>query len=307
MRSPKPGALVYPPAVVKHVHPALGVFGALLIVATVACGDDGQTGGFEQISGSSGAGASGSGGGSTTSSGAGSNGATSEPTDPPGLGPPYPVVLSHGFFGFEDFAGAGFLTYYYDVKEHLAQHGETMVFTPAVDPFNSSEYRGAQLAAQIEEILATTGHAKVNIIGHSQGGLDARVVAHDYPNLVASVVTLQTPHFGTPIADIALKVIDDGDLQGVLNFLIQAVGQPLYDQVDNATSLYAPLYDFSSQGIAEFNGKYPDARGIYYASVAGRSDWHSRRFEVRRPRTVVHHRLGERARSRSIRCSTYSR
>ena len=27
-----------------------------------------------------------------------------------GSGPPYPIVLCHGFFGFNDFAGAGFLT-----------------------------------------------------------------------------------------------------------------------------------------------------------------------------------------------------
>jgi triacylglycerol lipase len=259
---------------VKHVHPALGVLGAAFVLATAACSEDGQTGGFEQISGSSGAGAGGSSSSGNNSSSSGNNSTSTGPTDPPKLGPPYPIVLAHGFFGFEDFAGAGFLTYYYGVKEHLAQQGETQVFTPAVDPFNSSEYRGAQLASEIQEILETTGHAKVNIIGHSQGGLDARVVAHDYPSLVASVVTLQTPHLGTPIADVALKVIDDGNLQGVLDFLLQAVGRPLYNQVDDATTLYAPLYDFSSQGIAEFNAKYPDARDIYYASVAGRSDWH---------------------------------
>ena len=73
---------------------------------------------------------------------------TTSPTDPPKLGPPYPIVLAHGFFGFEDFAGAGFLTYYYDVKEHLAQQGETQVFTPAVDPFNHSRSTTPRTACQ---------------------------------------------------------------------------------------------------------------------------------------------------------------
>src|SRR5262245_21836505 len=91
----------------------------------------------------------------------------------PKLGPPYPIVLAHGFFGFENFAGIDAITYFYGVKDELAKNGETLVFTPAVDPFNDSKTRGAQLLAEIEKILAQTGHAKVNLIGHSQGGLDA--------------------------------------------------------------------------------------------------------------------------------------
>jgi triacylglycerol lipase len=149
------------------------------------------------------------------------------------------------------------------------------VFTPAVDPFNSSEVRGAQLAARIQEILDQTGHAKVNIIGHSQGGLDARVVAHDHPDMVASIITLQTPHGGTPISDIALELVSDPNLSGVLDFLVQVVGAPLYDQVGNTTSLSLALYQFSEPGIAAFDAAYPDQASIYYASIAGRSDYHS--------------------------------
>ncbi|HZO13978.1 MAG TPA: triacylglycerol lipase, partial [Polyangiaceae bacterium] len=77
------------------------------------------------------------------------------------LGPPYPIVLAHGFFGFEDFAGLDFVNYFYGVKEHLSEHGEKLVFTPDVDPFNSSVHRGAQLAAEVQDILAVTGHEKV--------------------------------------------------------------------------------------------------------------------------------------------------
>ena len=101
-----------------------------------------------------------------------------------GTGPPYPIVLAHGFFGFEDFAGVGFITYFYGVKDELADRGEAQVFTPAVDPFNDSETRGEELLAHVERILAETGAAKVNLIGHSQGGLDSRYVAHQRPCLL---------------------------------------------------------------------------------------------------------------------------
>lgn len=246
--------------------------GGLLGGGVLGCGSDTTAGGFEQLSGSGGATVSSSStassaSGQTSSAAAGGGGAQK-------LGPPYPIVLSHGFFGFEDFAGAGFISYYYGVRDHLAENGETLVFTPAVDPFNDSTTRGAQLAAKIEAILAETGHEKVNIIGHSQGGLDARVVAHDYPDMVASVVTLQTPHGGSPVADIALEIVSDPLLRDLLDLLVQIVGQPLYDEVGAETSLADALREFSKDGVAALNAKYTDQPGIYYASVAGRSDLH---------------------------------
>ncbi|MEO7329168.1 MAG: alpha/beta fold hydrolase, partial [Minicystis sp.] len=178
------------------------------VVVAAACGTVGEANGPQASSGATGeitgVGGSGEGG----AGGFASAGSTSVTTGTVGAGghggtpkgPPYPVVLAHGFFGFNDFAGAGFLTYFYKVKEHLAKNGEN-VLTPAVDPFNDSDFRGDQLIPLIEAFLAETGAAKVNLIGHSQGGLDARVVAHKRPVLVASVITIATPHHGTPIAD----------------------------------------------------------------------------------------------------------
>ena len=224
-----------------------------------------------------GATAAGSGGGTSASSshgagGAGGAGASGSGGQDAG-GAPYPVVLAHGFFGFEEFAGVDFVNYFWETKAHLAEHGEE-VHTPAVDPFNSSEVRGAQLVERIEEILAVTGHDKVNLVGHSQGGLDARVVAHDRPDLVASVTTFATPHYGTPIADIAMELIEDENLQELLDWLVQVVGMPLWDEVGDQTSLAAPLYLFSQEGIAAFNATYTDAPTVLYQSFTGRSGDH---------------------------------
>jgi triacylglycerol lipase len=231
-----------------------------------ADGTPAPTGNGGVITGAGGGAASG-----TTSSGGvgGSGGAPVEK-----LGPPYPIVLAHGFFGFEEFAGADFATYFYEVKGTLTAEGE-LVYTPAVDPFNSSAFRGAQLEERIEQILAETGHAKVNLIGHSQGGLDARVVAHNRPDLVASVVTIGTPHGGSEVADIVLQLVSDPLYQDILDDLLQLIGAPLYDEVGNETSVVAALEQFSAPGIAEFNAKYTDSEGVLYASVTGRTDWHS--------------------------------
>ena len=188
------------------------------------------------------------------------------------LGPPYPIVLCHGFFGFEQFAGASFATYFYGVKAHLAQHGETEVFTPAVDPFNTSVIRGAQLSEAVSKILAETGRAKVNLVGHSQGGLDVRVVAHDHPDWVASVTTIATPHYGTPVADVVLKIVPDPNAQALVDALVKAVGAPLYDATGQSTSLVKSLAQMSSDGIAKLNADYPNVAGIPYRSLTGRSN-----------------------------------
>ena len=165
-------------------------------------------------------------------------------------------MLAHGFFGFEQFAGLDFETYFYQVKDHLASQGE-IVDTPAVDPFNDSDTRGAELLVAVQQFLAQTGAKKVNIIGHSQGGLDARVVANLRPDLVASVVTISTPHHGSPVGDVAMKLLSDPNFSGVVDALVKLVGGALYDTIGNSTSVTKSLYLFSQPGITAFTRQAP--------------------------------------------------
>ena len=250
---------------------------ALGVLACSGEGDDGGTGGAVSVTtGVTGATTSGGDGGAGPSTGAWGNGTGDDGTGAGGarLGPPYPIVLAHGFFGFEEFAGLDFETYFFEVKADLAAHGEPLVFTPAVDPFNDSTFRGAMLAEHIDKILAETGHEKVILVGHSQGGLDARVVAHDHPDRVAAVVSFATPHTGTRVADVLLGLISDPNLASLLDAFVNAVGAPLYDAIGDETAVSKPLHLFSAEGIAAFNASYPDVPGVFYASIAGRTDYH---------------------------------
>ncbi len=252
-------------------RPFLVALTLALLLALPACGSRGDAG-FPSAAG----GTSAEAGPDATEAGGAGGALVEAGTDaedaPAKLGPPYPIVLAHGFFGFDKFAGLDFATYFYQVKDYLAQNGETQVYTPAVDPFNDSTYRGAQLSDAIQKILQQTGYAKVNIIGHSQGGLDARVVAHDHPDWVASVVTYATPNEGTQVADVVLRLISDPNAQAIIDALVKVVGAPLYDQVGNQTLLSKPMKLFSQAGIAAFNQQYPDAPGVTYYSIAGRTD-----------------------------------
>jgi triacylglycerol lipase len=242
-----------------------------------ACGETGDDAGFRNLdpgADAAAAGGSGGGGGGGGGAGAAGGGADASPDAGPKHGPPYPIVLAHGFFGFEQFAGVDFATYFYQVRDHLASHGEPLVFTPAVDPFNDSTHRGAELANHVAAILEETGHARVNLIGHSQGGLDARVVAHDHANRVASVTTVATPHGGTPIADVVLGLAQSDQATALIDWLVQMAAAPLYDAAGNETALSKPMHLFSQPGIAAFNAEYTDAAGVQYFSVTGRTGLH---------------------------------
>lgn len=124
----------------------------------------------------------------------------------------YPIVLAHGLFGTESYEIGGFevLDYWFGIAEAMEDEG-AQVFVTSVSPIDSSYVRGPDLVSQIETILATTGAPKVHLIGHSQGGLDARYVSGMRPDLVRSVTTVSTPNTGSALA----AFIDDNiDAQG---------------------------------------------------------------------------------------------
>lgn len=189
-------------------------------------------------------------------------------TDPAAA--PYPVVLVHGFFGFRDFAGLDFIHYFDGVVEHLARQGEARVFTPTVDPFNDSTFRGEQLLDRVEEIVRQTGARKVNLIGHSQGGLDARYVASRRPDLVASVTTIATPHHGTPLSD-DFELIDNPFTSWAFDGIVRLLGAPLWDEIGHDSSVFRSFRQFSRDAIDEFNDRHPNVPGIPYWSIAGRT------------------------------------
>ena len=100
----------------------------------------------------------------------------------------------------------GKLDYFFRVKEYLQSHGEE-VYNATIPPFQGVEQRSEELAKIIDDILYETWSEKLHIIAHSQGGVDSRYVisALGYENKVASLITIATPHLGTPLADYVLK------------------------------------------------------------------------------------------------------
>jgi triacylglycerol lipase len=183
-------------------------------------------------------------------------------------GPPLPVVLVHGLFGFDRIGVPGVR---FDYFRGIAKHLETLgchVHAVRLPPYASVPARAKQLAAAIEALP----HERVDVIAHSLGGLDARyALAHlGLAKRVRSLVTIGTPHRGSPIADLVL--------QGPIGWghkLLRAIGMPI-----------EAVEWLSTEALARFNQEVPDAPGVRYTCVVG--GMHTKRPRVPLPLMAAH-------------------
>jgi pimeloyl-ACP methyl ester carboxylesterase len=125
------------------------------------------------------------------------------------------VYLIPGFFGFTHLGDEGTerLFYFDHAREQLLagfqQRGLTEVKVEALacSPTASLQTRARDVLREMAK-TASEDDAQLHLIGHSTGGLDARGIvslrmaaeAPPFVKRVRSVVTMATPHFGTPLA-----------------------------------------------------------------------------------------------------------
>lgn len=189
-------------------------------------------------------------------------------TTPPSVHKPYPIVLAHGFSGFHNI---GPLNYFYGVQDALSKDGH-LVFVTQVDPYNSSEVRGAQLVTQVQQILGETGSPKVNLICHSQGALDCRYVANQLGSQIGAVVLVAGVNRGDYVADVAAGIIQ-GPTADAVQLLLSLFGGVVLDPGGNPnTNAQAAIAQLTTPGCEAFNQKYPDDPNVSYFSIAGRSE-----------------------------------
>ncbi|MDQ0992576.1 triacylglycerol lipase [Streptomyces sp. V3I7] len=109
-----------------------------------------------------------------------------------------PVVLLHGFIDNR--------SVFVLLRRSLAQHSGQRVESLNYSPLTCDIRAAAELLGRhIEEICERTGSTRVDIVGHSLGGLIARYYAQRLGGdaRVRTLVTLGTPHSGTRVAPLA--------------------------------------------------------------------------------------------------------
>lgn len=124
------------------------------------------------------------------------------------------IYLSPGMFGFARLASLEYFGHFSRaLEERFRDRGRAVeIRVCEVHPTASILRRAATLARLVDESAGDDG-GPIHIVGHSTGGLDARLVASPSVRLpggahrrlgwtsrLRSVTTINTPHFGTPLA-----------------------------------------------------------------------------------------------------------
>lgn len=164
------------------------------------------------------------------------------------VAPRHPVALVHGLFGFDELAvGPARVAYFRGLTDRIQQVGAE-VHRLRVARTASVSVRARQLARRLDALSAK----RVNVIAHSMGGVDARfaLAKLGLSDRVASLVTIGTPHRGTPLADLGHRWLGEPRPR------LAALGLDL-----------AALRDLTTARMAAFNEEVRDARGVWYASV----------------------------------------
>lgn len=171
----------------------------------------------------------------------------------------YPIVLAHGMAGFSQ---VGPVDYWYGIPQDLTANG-AKVFVTQVASFQSSEVRGEQLLSQVKQILAITGAAKVNLIGHSHGSQSIRYVAGVLPGKIASATAVAGPNTGSPVADVIKGISTIPGIGPLAKPVIAGIVNAFFGFVDITSGkayeqdALAGLDSLTSAGAAAFNAKFP--------------------------------------------------
>lgn len=158
------------------------------------------------------------------------------------------IVLAHGVLGFDVLFGLEYFNGVAAFLERKFRSHNLRVTTSKVPAIGSIEARAKELAPQILK-ASDEENGKVHILAHSMGGLDARCAIFKFgvAERVATLVTIGTPHHGSPVADhLHERALPEG--------------------IDPKA-----LRDLTTERVKQFDRETPDdtKNGIHYDYVAG--------------------------------------
>ncbi len=175
-----------------------------------------------------------------------------------------PVVLHHGVMGFSNLLNGPLrMSYFSGIDRAIADRGHPLIVSH-VHPTAGIETRARQLKETILRQLEIQGHSKarVLVIGHSMGGLDARymIARLGMEEHVAALLTITTPHRGSPYADWCVRHLGQRlggfQLMNVLGWDVQAAS------------------DLTTKSCRRFNQEIRDSPNVRYFSVSASRPWH---------------------------------
>jgi triacylglycerol lipase len=185
----------------------------------------------------------------------------------------HPVVLMHGFGIIAGLRRGGHMS---AAAAYLRKRG-VRAYAPNVAPYNTIAVRSEMWLRRLEHVMEECRTDRVNLVAHSMGGLDARymISRHGLGDHVASLVTISTPHHGSPVSEYILDSPDR--LRKWLTEAANWMGTQFVD--DGGADFQTALLELTPSNITtSFNPSTPDDERVRYwsyAGVAGRGCQHS--------------------------------
>ncbi|GFH42332.1 alpha/beta hydrolase [Lactococcus hodotermopsidis] len=172
----------------------------------------------------------------------------------------YPILLVHGIF-FRDWKA---FNYWGRIPKALIENGATIFYgeqqSTAAVPVSAAEIRDSIL-----KIIKETGAEKVNIIAHSKGGIDSRyaISVLGMDKYVASLTTINTPHFGCNYARKLMDKIPDKAVAAIGNKY-----EKLFTKLgDTEPDFMSGLVDLTDVACAQLNEIAPNMPNVLYQSI----------------------------------------
>jgi triacylglycerol lipase len=149
------------------------------------------------------------------------------------------------------------------IPQFLRDYGVDLYFG-GTDAWGVYKTNAALLKERVDLVLRETGKERVNIIGYSTGGIDARYMIWKYNmgGRVASLTTLSTPHQGSELADLVFrqKIVYTRFGRAVIGGFGKHNG-------DAEPAAYELGLSYTKEAMEEFNNLVlPDPR-VYYLAV----------------------------------------
>jgi triacylglycerol lipase len=200
----------------------------------------------------------------------------------------YPVVFAHGLAGWDNILGAFYFgdnngnfvgdpcDEFLEVYCNGGLNSGQKAYASQETPFQSSEVRGTQLADKTQSYMATVGASYVNLVGHSQGGIDARKAAvllkqRKGYTVVKTLVSVSSPHRGSPTAKYILDL--GPGVTSVVSALATIFGNVVYNAGNDPIAAAKQLVynDYSStDGVTTGMKAYNTAYASYSSAVSNR-------------------------------------
>jgi triacylglycerol lipase len=184
------------------------------------------------------------------------------------------IALVHGILGFDDTKGlaGGLVKYWGGLDTYLRSQG-AKVTTPGSSATNSIPVRADQIKTAVSSWMTSNGCTKVQLVGHSQGGLVIRYMVSNlgFASKTATVTSVDSLHKGAPMADIVLGIIP-GWLQPFANSALSLLARLVYRD-GRPQDVIAMGKSLTVSYVNSFNSSSPNVSGMKYYSYGNAMAW----------------------------------